>query len=107
MTKKQELAILREMVRMHRSCAERVAKYTRLRWISTAVAWVLIFTAFLLSRFQGISGVPCLVLALLGGLGIGVALMFLASANQIPIFVRFTTLREEEVQKRMEEINNG
>jgi hypothetical protein len=107
MTTKQELAILREMVRIHRSCPEQVAKYTRLRWVSTAAAWILIFFAFLLSRFEHASGVPCLVLALLGGASLGAAIMFSASAKQIPLLVRFTTLHEQELQKRLEELNNG
>ena len=78
-----------------------------MRWISTAIAWALIFGAFLLSRLERVSGVLCLVLALLGGLAIGIALLFSASASQIPLFVRFTTLREEEVKARLAELDNG
>ena len=48
-----------------------------------------------------------MVLALLGGVAIGVTIWFSASAQQIPMFVRYTTLRDEEIKKRMEELTDA
>ena len=37
------------LVLIYQNCPERVATYSRWRWIATAIAWMLIFVAFLLS----------------------------------------------------------
>ena len=107
MTTKQESATLREIGRIYQNCAERVATYTRWRWIATATAWALIFLAFLLSTAKIASGTVCLVVGLLGGFAGGISLLFAASAKQMPLLVRYTTLREDELQKRLEELKDA
>lgn len=49
MTRKQELALLREVGRIYQNRPARVAAYSRWRWIATALTWILILAAFLLS----------------------------------------------------------
>src|SRR4029077_7031891 len=107
MTSKQELATLREIGRIYRNCAERVATYTRWRWIATAAAWALIFLAFLLSTAKIASSTVCLVIGLLGGFAGGISLLFALSSKQMTLLVRYTTLREDELQKRLEELKDG
>jgi len=107
MTSKQELAILRELGRIYRDCAERVATHTRWRWILTAATWILIFLAFLLSTGKIASSTVCVVIGLLGGFAGGISLMFALSSKQMTLLVRYTTLREDEFQKRLEELKDG
>jgi O-antigen ligase len=107
MTTKQERAMLREVRRIYENCPERVATYTRWRWIATATAWILISVAFLLSTSKMLSGTLCLVIALLGGFAGGLSLLFAASAKQMPLLVRYTALRDEEIQKRLEELKDA
>lgn len=99
--------MLREVGRIYQDCPERVATYTRWRWIATVLAWILIFAAFLLSTSKMLSGSLCLVIALLGGFAGGISLLFAASAKQMPLLVRYTALREEEIQKRLEELKDA
>ncbi len=106
MTPKQELAALKEVDRLYRNCPERVAAYTRWRWFATVIAWILIFVAFLLSMTKILSGTLCLVIALLGGFAGGISFLFAASAKQMPLLVRYTALRDEEFQKRLEELKD-
>jgi O-antigen ligase len=107
MRTKQELAILKEVGRIYQNCPERVATYTRWRWIATIIAWLLIFVAFLLSSSKMLNGTLCLVIALLGGFAGGLSLLFAASAKQMPLLVRYTALRDEEIQKRLEELKDA
>jgi hypothetical protein len=106
MTTKQEGAILREFGRIYENCSERVRRYTRWRWTATAISWSFIFVAFLLSASKMISGNLCLVIGLLGGYAGGFSLLFAGSAKQLPLLVRYTTLRDQEVQKRLEELKD-
>jgi hypothetical protein len=94
MTPKQELAWLREIRRTYQNCPERVATYSRWRWIATVFAWLLIFVAFLLSTANILSSTFCLVIALVGGFSGGLSLFFGASAKQMPLLVRYTTSHE-------------
>ena len=48
-----------------------------------------------------------MTIALLGGIAIGVTIWFSASAQQIPVLVRYTTLRDEEIKKRMVELTDA
>ena len=105
-TRKQEATVLREIVRMYRSPTERVANYTHSRLIAMGFAWAFIFAAFLLFGLQRESGVVQLVLALLGGIAMGIAFMLALSIKQIPLFARYTTLNEEDVQKRLDELSS-
>jgi hypothetical protein len=107
MTANQERTLLKEIVRIYQNCPERVATYTRWRWIATAIGWILIFTAFLFTSAKTLSGSICLVLALLGGFAGGLSLLFAASAKQMPFYIRYTVLRDEEIQKRMEELKDA
>jgi hypothetical protein len=107
MTPKQELTILRELGRIYQNCAERVATYTRWRWVATASAWVLIFLAFLFSTSKILGSTLCLMINLLGGFAAGISLLFAASAKQMPLLVRYTALREDELQKRVEELKDA
>jgi hypothetical protein len=107
MTTKQELKVLRQLGRIYHDCAERVATYTRWRWILTVSAWVLIFLAFLFSTAKILGGTLCLVIALLGGFAGGISLLYAAAAMQMPLLVRYTALREDELQKRVEELKDA
>jgi len=107
MSEKQERSTLNEIVRMYQNCPERIATYTRFRWIARVSAWFLIFIAFLLSRFENVSCTLCLALALLGGFAGGLTILFTASVTQMPFLVRFTTLRKDEIDKRLEELKDA
>ncbi len=107
MTAKQERAMLKEIARIYQNCPERVETYTRWRWTATGIAWGLIFVAFFLSCFESVSSKLCMVIALLGGVAIGVSILLSASAKQIPLLVRYTTLRDEDIQKRLEELQDA
>ena len=107
MTTKHERATLRELGRIYQDCSERVATYTRWRWIATGVAWVLIFFAFLLSSFENVPPRLCLLIALLGGVAIGLSILYSTSAKQMPLLVRYTKLHEEEITKRLEELQDA
>ena len=96
--------MLREICRTYQDCPERVAKHTRYRWIATAASWILTFIAFLLSTTRILSNTLCMMMALLGGLVGGLSLVFASSAKRMPLFVRYTNLREKEIQQRLEEL---
>ncbi len=106
-TAKQETAILTEFVKIYRAGPEQVARYRRAYWVWTVGSWGLIFSAFLLISFRHINVVLCVLLALLGGVSAGIGGGFAASARQIPFLVRFTTLDEEAVNRRLEELENS
>jgi hypothetical protein len=105
MTTKQELAVLRELVRVYQDCPTRVSAYVRLRWIFTGIAWVLCFMAFLLISFEDVSPRLCLLIALVAGFAVGCSLMYAASAKQMPLLVRFTTIHDADMQRRIEELS--
>jgi hypothetical protein len=107
MTTKHELATLRELRRVYQNCPERVATYVRWRWISRAIAWVLIFVASLLTSSESVSPLLCLPIAVLGGLALGLGILFSTSAKQMPLFVRYATLRDEDIQKRLQELGDA
>jgi hypothetical protein len=104
LAKKQEIKVLREIVQTYQNCPERVAAYNRRKWVSTWTAWLLIFTAVLLSRIETVSSILCCVVALLGGVSLGFAITLSSAAAQAPLVVRFTTLHEDEIQKRLKEL---
>jgi hypothetical protein len=107
MNAKQERAILKEIARTYQNCQERVETYTRWRWTATGIGWVLIFVAFLLSYFESISCRLCMVSALLGGVAVGVAIFLGTSAKQLPFLVSYTTIRDEDIQKRLEGLKDA
>jgi hypothetical protein len=106
MTPKQEAGILREIERIHRDCSERVACYMRWRWIAIAISLGFTFLAFLVASSNFGRPTTWLLLALSGGLSGGVSLLFSAAARQCPLITRYTSLREEELRKRLEELSN-
>ena len=61
--------------------------------------------AFFLISFENVSPRLCLLIALMGGVAVGVSMMYSASAKQMPLLVRYTTLHDAEMQKRIEELN--
>lgn len=107
MTKMEEKATLRELARIHENCEERVATYRRRRWGLIVTAAILLFTAFLLCSFENVRSELCLMIATLGGGLCGLSVLYSLSAKQSPLVVRYSTLHAEEVQKRLEELNNG
>jgi len=107
MTTKQELATLRELRRVYQNCPERVATYVRWRWISTGIAYVLIFIAFLLISFESVSPRFCVLVALLGGIGLGLGILFSTSSKQMPLLVRYATLRDDDIQRRLVELGDA
>lgn len=104
LTKAQETKLLQELVRIYQNCPERVATYTRFKMIVLVTAWLLIFFGFLLNRFEGVRSTLGCVFALMGGISLGLAIYFSNAVRQAPLFVRFTALREDEVQKRLKEL---
>jgi hypothetical protein len=106
MTPRQESSILKEMGRIYQNCEDRIATYTRWRWIATGISWISIFVAFLLGTAKLASPIICLLLALLGGYAGGFAILFGAAAKQLPLWIGYTTLREPEAQKRLEELTD-
>jgi uncharacterized membrane protein len=104
LTKTQETKLLQELVRIYQNCPERVAVYTRSKWIALLISYSLIFTGLLLSRFQNISSFLSCTVVLLGGVSLGLAIYFSSSAKQLPLFVRFTSLSEAEVRNRSKEL---
>jgi hypothetical protein len=105
MTKKQELAKLKEFARVYQNPNERVAACNRRKWILLGIAWFMIFIATLLLKFQAVSDVVSMVIAVVAGCVLGIASWFSAAANQIPLLVRYTALREEEIRKRIDELS--
>ena len=69
--------------------------------------WILIFLAFLLGTAKWTSPVVSLIIAVLGGFTGGLAFLFAATARQLPLWVRYTTLRDPEFQKRLDELTHG
>ncbi|MBI5686083.1 MAG: hypothetical protein HZC54_13505 [Verrucomicrobia bacterium] len=104
MNAKQELAMLKEMEGIYQNCPERVATYTRWKRIAFAGGWILIFVAGVLSGAKILNSTSCGAIGVLGGFVMGISLMFSVSAKQMPLFVRYTTLRDEEIQNRIEEL---
>src|SRR5690242_5240111 len=107
MNAKQERAILKGIAHIYQNCQERVETYTRWRWRATGIGWVLIFVAFLLNYIESVSCRICTMLALLGGVAVGVAIFLGTSAVQLPFWVSYTTLRDEDIQKRLEELKDA
>lgn len=107
MDTKEELKTLRELARIYQDCPERVATYNRWRWSLFVVGVILIFAAFFLSSFEGVSSRLCLVIALLSGGVVGLSFLCSVSAKQMPLLVRYSTLHKEEVQKRLEELKDA
>jgi quinol-cytochrome oxidoreductase complex cytochrome b subunit len=107
MTTKQELAMLNEIRRIYWNCPEQVAKYAQRRWVATGIAWILIFVAFLLTTAGMLNATFSLVIAVLGGISMGISLLFTSSAKQMPLVVRYTTLLDEEVEKRLAELKGN
>ena len=106
MTPKQERSLLKEIARVYHNCPERVATYTRWRWTATGTAWGLIFVAFFLSGLESVNRRLCMAIALLGGIAIGVSILLSTSARQIPLWVRYTTLRDNDLQERLEQLKD-
>lgn len=107
MTKKEEMATLRELARIHQNSAERAATYRRCRWGLLVTGGILVFTAFLLCSFENVSSELCSGIAMLGGGLCGLSILYSLSVKQVPLLVRYSTLHAEEVQKRLEELNNA
>ena len=105
MTPRQELTVLRELDRVYQDCPTRVSAYVRGRWVSTGIAWILCFLAFFLLASEDVSPRLCLLLAMAAGIAVGCSLMYAASAKQMPLLVRYTTLHDAEMQKRIEELS--
>lgn len=104
MAPKQESAVLKEMQRIYQSSEERAAIYTRRPSISLYISWMLIFVAFLLGTRKLASPMVSLILALVGGWTGGFAILFGTAAKQLPLWVRYTTLRDSDVQQRLLEL---
>ena len=107
MTEKHELAILRELIKVYRSCPERVAAYVRWRWISLGIAWSLIFIAFLLISFGNANSRICMLMTLVGGFAGGLSFLFSSSAHQMPFLVQYSELRDDEVQRRLQKLETA
>jgi hypothetical protein len=107
MTKRQEMATLKEIGRVYHDPPERVTAYNRRKWILLMIAWFEIFIAISLSMLHAVPDMVCLVIAVVGGCAVGIAVWFTAAARQIPLLVRYTTLREEDIRKRLEELKDA
>ncbi len=106
MTKKQEQATLRELLQIYGDCPGRVRTYIRWRRISRGIAWVVIFIAFFLSSSEGVNPMISSLVALLGGIGVGISILFSLSVSQVPLLVRYTTLHEDAIRRRSEDLTN-
>jgi hypothetical protein len=71
------------------------------------IAWLLIFVSFLLSSFESVSPRICIVIGLLGGVAGGLSFLFSASAKQMPILVQYSTLRDDDVQRRLQDLGDA
>src|SRR5690349_5753566 len=107
MTKREELQTLRELTRIYQNCAERIATYRRFRWGLLVSGGILVFTSFLLCSFENVSSELCSGIAMLGGGLCGLSMLYSLSVKQLPLLVRYSTLHAEEVQSRLEELNNS
>ena len=107
MTTKQERAMLREIGQVYQNSAERVAICTRWRWVFTGVAGGLAFLALRLSSVASVDTRLCLLVAFFAGMAVGVTALFSTAARQTPLLVRYTTLREDDIQKRLEELKDA
>lgn len=107
MTTRFELFTIRELIRLYRDSSQRITANRRARLLASSIGWTLVLTAFLLAWFKTIDSGYCVVIAAVGGFVEGWSFLYLLNAETIPIFVRFTTLKEDEVQKALEESKNG
>lgn len=107
MTKKKQRTILKAILRLYTDCPGVVATYTRWRWVATVACWLLIFTTVLLSFFRNVSAKVCLGLAFLGGFAFAWAAFLEAMTRQWPVLVRYTTLREDEIKKELETLQDA
>jgi len=100
---KFELFTVRELVRIYRESSQRIAANRRARLISSVIGWTLMAAGFGLAWFQVLDGGLCVVIGAIGGFVKGWSFLYLMNAESIPILVRYTTLKDEESQKALEE----
>ena len=111
MRKQREIFALREIERIYQNCPKQVAFYVGRKWMFLVIGWFLMFVAGVLGYFELVSGgfglVIELFIAVLGGCAVGLAVLFTVASKWIPYLVRHTALQEQEIRKRLEELNNA
>ena len=111
MTKQDEISKLRAIERTYQDCPRQLAFCARRKWMFIVTGWFLMFVAGVPVFFGLVSGrlgfAIELFIAVLGGSAIGLAASFSTAAKWIPFLVRHTTLHDEGVRKRLEELKNA
>jgi hypothetical protein len=107
MTRKQEMARLKEIRRIYQNPEERIAAYNRCKWTLFVIAWFVISVAVFLTREQLANNIVSLTIAGAGGALLGLAVWLSEAAKRIPLLLRYTALREEEIRKRLDELQDA
>ena len=103
MLKFEELSALRGLLRMRNDTA-RAAKLWRRTWMLGIVAVLLLSVAFAINGRGSVKWQRdlCVAIAFLCGAIFNGAFWHALAARQLPLICRYTVLREEEIQARID-----
>jgi hypothetical protein len=71
-----------------------------------AIGCILFFISFFLIGLGTEQFLPTIISAV-GGVLVGISVAFSMAAKQLPLWVHYTTFKEEDLQKRLEELKNA
>lgn len=104
MSKSYELRTLRELVKLFENSPERVKAYRRTSLIISTASSLTLILAVVLTFGEIVDARYAAILVLVAGIGIGVELMYRLLTSDSMLIVRYTSLREDEISKRIEEL---
>jgi len=98
---------LRELRSIDRNCPERAATYVRWRRVATVVGGALVVAACVLGARDRVRPESCVLIAMQRGLALGFGFTFSISWPQVQVLGRYATLRDEDVQRRLQELGDA
>ena len=103
---KEELEYLKELQKIHSDPEKRSRFYKRLSLILRMVGLVLFGVAYLLSRLNKLGDIEPLIIAMFGGMLIGLGVFSQIASRQVPWMSKFTNPDLNLIEERIIELEN-